>query len=210
MKSKRVLSKQNLRRIALGLLVIAAWFGIVQSAAAHHILGRPAYNLNEDSNTPPSMQVETQIGDFFVTYMVYPAFPRPGEPGRVHLYASRIGTGEPLQGEVSFSVRDDGWFAGQEELLGVQPVDDNVFRQSFQFHTDGDYIISASFNADGHEHVIDFPLHIGDHAPIGPIVITAVLILAGLVAINVFRRKRVLRETISDAHRADAERYDVT
>jgi len=44
-------------------------------AQAHHVIGRPAYNLNEDSNTPPSIQMETQIGDYFVTYMVFPAFP---------------------------------------------------------------------------------------------------------------------------------------
>lgn len=48
-------------------------------AYAHHVLGRPAYSLNEDSNTPPSMQVETQIGDYLVNMMVFPAFPKPGE-----------------------------------------------------------------------------------------------------------------------------------
>jgi len=40
---------------------------------AHHVLGRPSYSLSEDSTTPPSMQVETQIGDYYVTYMAFPA-----------------------------------------------------------------------------------------------------------------------------------------
>ena len=53
---------------------------VAQSASAHHVLGRPAYSLSEDSNTPPSLAIETQIGDFFVTYMVFPAFPRAEEP----------------------------------------------------------------------------------------------------------------------------------
>ena len=58
------------------------------TAFAHHVLGRPAYSLSDDSNTPPSMQVETQIGDFYVTYMAFPAFPQPGQQGRVNLYAT--------------------------------------------------------------------------------------------------------------------------
>lgn len=57
---------------------------------AHHVLGRPAYSLNEDSTTPPSMQIETQIGSYYVTYMVFPAFPSPNQPGRVNVYASKL------------------------------------------------------------------------------------------------------------------------
>ena len=63
---------------------------MISPAYAHHVLGRPSYSLNEDSNTPPSMQIETRIGNYFVTYMVYPAFPKPGEPGRINLYALSI------------------------------------------------------------------------------------------------------------------------
>jgi hypothetical protein len=59
-----------------------------QFAGAHHVLGRPTYSLNEDSNTPPSMQVETQIGAYFVSYMAFPAFPKPNEAGRVSVYAT--------------------------------------------------------------------------------------------------------------------------
>ncbi|MGJ8687284.1 MAG: hypothetical protein ACSHWQ_07375, partial [Spongiibacteraceae bacterium] len=78
-------------------------------ALAHHVLGRPAYSLNEDSNTPPSLAVETQVGNYFVTYMVFPAFPRPGEAGRLNLYATRVDSGKTYDGEVSFSVRDKRW-----------------------------------------------------------------------------------------------------
>ncbi len=70
--------------------VFFTWLSIVDVAEAHHILGRPAYSLNENSNTPPSMQVETMIGDYFVNYMVFPAFPRSKEPGRIHLYAQSV------------------------------------------------------------------------------------------------------------------------
>ncbi len=132
---------------------------------AHHVLGRPAYSLNEDSNTPPSMQVETQIGDFFVTYMIFPAFPKAGERGRVNLYATRIGNGDAYNGEVTFFVKDDVYFGNNNaETLGSQLPDDSVFRQGFEFSSDGDYIITAEFTDGGEPYVIDFPLRIGPPA----------------------------------------------
>jgi hypothetical protein len=181
---------------------------------AHHVLGRPAYSLNEDSNTPPSMQVETQIGNYFVTYMVYPAFPRAGEPGRINLYASHMDSGEPFGGEVTFTVRDDAWFGGAEpEVLGVQPPDDNVFRQGFVFSDDGDYIIRAEFQAEGEPYLVDFPLRIGQPSPVGPITLAVVALLMVLIVANLFQRKRLQRDRIRAAHRdehADSTREEGT
>ncbi|MEE9318422.1 MAG: hypothetical protein V3U48_09060, partial [Rhodospirillales bacterium] len=142
------------RWIALTLLTITCWLLPVDFAAAHHVLGRPAYSLNEDSNTPPSMQAETRIGDYLVTYMVFPAFPKPDQPGRINLYATRFDDGTPFQGKVTFKVRVDSWaswlgIAGKPQTLGTQPPDDNVFRQGYHFHDAGEYIISAEFQADG-------------------------------------------------------------
>ena len=145
------------------------------------------------------MQVETQIGDYFVTYMVFPAFPRPGEPGRVNLYASRIDSGAPYQGKVIFKVRDDSWFDAPQELLGVQPPDGNVFRQGFLFKGEGDYIITAEFEVGGEPYVIDFPLRIGKPAPVGPLAIAAGLLFVVLVAVNLLQRKRLQRSKIRGA-----------
>ncbi len=168
---------------------------------AHHVLGRPAYSLNEDSNTPPSMQVETQIGNYFVTYMIFPAFPKAGERGRVNLYATRIDNGEAYNGEVTFSVRDDVYFGGAEaEVLGTQPPDDSVFRQGFEFSNNGDYIITASFTANNEPYNIDFPLRIGPPAAIGPIGIAVAAIVVILVGVNLVQRKRLLRSKILNAH----------
>jgi hypothetical protein len=163
------------------------------AALAHHVLGRPSYSLNEDSNTPPSMQVETQIGDYFVTYMAFPAFPRPNEPGRVNLYARHLDTGRPFLGEVTFTVVDDNWFETREELLGRQPPDDNVFRQGFEFRTEGFFVIRAEFQSDGQPYLIDFPLRVGDPLPIGPVGVTVGLILVVLVAVNIIGRRRLAR-----------------
>jgi len=166
------------------------WCG---AASAHHVLGRPAYSLNEDSNTPPSMEVETQIGDYFVTFMAFPAFPRPNEPGRVNLYATRIDDGAPFDGKVTFKVRDDSWFSDNEETLGIQPPDDHVFRQGFVFSKAGDYIVTAYFEDGGEPYVVDFPLRIGAPSSIGPLGITVGVILAVLVGVSIFQRKRMER-----------------
>jgi len=169
-------------------------------ASAHHVLGRPSYALNEDSNTPPSMQIETQIGKYDVTYMVFPAFPRPNEPGRVNLYAVRMDNGTPFRGRVTFKVRDDSLFDDNEELLGVQEVDDNVYRQGFEFLQKGDYIIRAEFAADGEPYQIDFPLRIGEPSSLGPIGITVAVIIIVLISVNILQRKKLVTARIRNAH----------
>ena len=192
----------NFKKIALPLLV-AAFFS--QPVSAHHVLGRPAYSLNEDSNTPPSMAVETQIGGFFVTYMVFPAFPRANEPGRLNLYATRIDNGKTIDGEVSFFVRDDTWLdslaRGQEEQLGTQLIDDGVYRQGFVFSEDGSYLIRAYFEADGEPYNIDFPLRVGEASPIG-VVGAAVSLLASIIlGANILQGRKLKRAKMQSGAR---------
>jgi hypothetical protein len=189
--------------------VLAGWFSLASGAEAHHVLGRPSYALNENSNTPPSMQVETMMGDYFINYMVFPAFPRLNEPGRIHLYAKRIDNQVALQKNVTFTVRDNSWaawlgFGSNEEILGTQAPDDRVYRQGFVFSKDGDYIITARFQAGGAPYIIDFPLRIGAVASVGPLGITAVLILGILVTVSLIQRRRAMTGII----RAHRERHE--
>ena len=160
---------------------------------SHHVLGRPSYSLNEDSNTPPSMQVETQIGKYFITYMVFPAFPKPNETGRVNLYIRKIADGTPFQGKVGFSILDDNLFSSNRENIGTQLNDDNVYRQGFIVKEEGNYLIRASFQADNEPYTIDFPLKIGSPWPVGMLSITLLLFLGFLIIINVLIRKKVKR-----------------
>jgi len=139
------------------------------------------------------MQVETQIGEYFVTYMAFPAFPRANEAGRVNLYASRIDNGKPFVGKVIFKVRDDSWFSSNEEILGTQVIDDNVYRQGFVFRKEGNYIVTAEFMADGQPYIIDFPLRIGEPVTIGPLGLAIAVIAAVLVSVNLLQRRRRLR-----------------
>lgn len=180
--------------LLLSLLIISS------NAIAHHVLGRPSYSLGADSNTPPSMQVETQIGEYYVTYMAFPAFPKPGESGRVNLYASRIDNGVPFNGKVSFRVRDNGLFSSKEEKLGTQDIDDGVYRQGFIFKEAGDYIVTAEFESGGEPYIIDFPLQIGDPFPIGPLGGSVFVIVVLLITVNITQRKRLARMKASQHH----------
>lgn len=182
------------------LLVLLMTLFAAHIASAHHVLGRPSYSLGEDSNTPPSMQVETQVGKFYVTYMAFPAFPKPDEKGRVNLYASRIDNGNPFVGDVTFKVKDDSWFSSKQEVIGVQKIDDGVYRQGFIFKEAGDYIVTAQFDADGEPYVIDFPLRIGDPFPIGPLGISVIIILLVIVGVNLTQRKRLRRLKAQQHH----------
>ncbi len=174
------------------------------NAWSHHVLGRPAYNLGEDSNTPPSMQVEVRIGDFLVTAMVFPAFPDPDERGRINIYATNSVTGVAFQDEITFSAKRDSWFGGRKQVLGVQVPYDGVHRQGFEFDREGEYLITASFKVDGETYHFDFPLRIGEPG-FDPMVVAAVSLLVLLLGISLLRAKRIQREKVRLAQKATRE-----
>lgn len=182
------------------IFICLIFFCISLAVYAHHVLGRPSYSLSEDSNTPPSMQIETQVGNYFVTYMAFPAFPKPNEQGRVNLYASRIDNGVSYQGKIRFKVRDDSWFAQEEEVLGEQEPDDSVFRQGFVFSKPGNYIITAEFEAEGDPYQIEFPLQIGEASTIGPLGLTVAALFTVLIVVSLIQRRRLQRMKIRRHH----------
>lgn len=190
---------------ALSILVAILLLSSVDFAAAHHVLGRPASSLSEDSNTPPGLQIETRVGDFLVTYMAYPAFPKPGQPGRVNLYVTSVGDGAPFQGNVTFKARGDTWLSwlgigGGGLILGIQPVDDNVFRQRYLIEKAGDYIVTAEFVASGELHSVDFPLRIGEPAWLGPIGVAVLVLAVALLFVNMVQRRRAMTGKVRGAH----------
>lgn len=200
-------TKNEKTLMKLFLIFFIAVFSV--EAFAHHVLGRPAYSLNEDSNTPPSMQVETQIGEYFITYMIFPAFPKPGEHGRINIYASRIDNGATFDGEMTFTVRSDSWFSSEEpENVGTQSIDDGVYRQGFIFKKEGDYLITAEFESGGEPYVIDFPLQIGESGSMVPIGVALSLIVLTLFGVNMAQRKKIIREKIRST-RVDLKQVDL-
>lgn len=189
----------------LVLLAASCWLALADFAAAHHVLGRPSYSLGEDSNTPSSLQAELRIGGYDVTYMIFPAFPKPGHPGRINLYVTGADDGALYTGKVAFTVRDASWLSwiglgGGEATLGLQALDDGVFRQAFSFHSAGDYIISATFEAGGERHVVDFPLRVGPPTAVGPIGIAIGLLVIVLLSVTLIQRRRTMTGKIRSAH----------
>ncbi|MDP6406690.1 MAG: hypothetical protein QF797_15955 [Alphaproteobacteria bacterium] len=187
------------------LVILTGWLLPVEFAAAHHVLGRPSYSLSEDSNTPPAVQVEVEVGEFSVTYMVFPDVPRPGRPGRLNLYLRQGDGGSPFDGKVTFKVRDDSWlswlgYRSHESVLGVQSPDDNVFRQGVHFEAAGEYIVSVEFEAGGRPYAIDFPLRVGEPSRIGPISIAVAVLVIALAGFTVIQRRRSLTGKIRGAH----------
>lgn len=185
------------------VMMIATLFA--DAVLAHHVLGRPAYALNEDSNTPPALQGESEIGDYFVTYMIYPAFPKPNEPGRISLHIKHRETGKSYQGKVAFLTRNDSLLSligmgGEFERLGAQPNDDNVYRQRYVYHEDGDYIVSARFEAGGQPYAIDLPLRVGPPSTFGPIGFVVGLLIFIMFAVNVIQKRRALSGKIRQAN----------
>jgi len=186
------------------LIIAATWIHSIAPAQAHHILGRPAYGLNEDSNTPPAMQFESQVDGLFVNIMVYPAFPRPGEPGRINLYVKNIADGTPYDGVVTFSAQDDSWAtrmsgSSHSNELGRQRLDDNVYRQGFQLPEDGNYLIVASFDYNGKPMHLEFAMTIGDPMPIGPIGVGVAVLLVLGVGVTVIQRRRAMTGKVRSA-----------
>jgi len=190
--------------VKLCIVAIVAMLSLLaaDSAGTHHVLGRPAYSLNEDPNAPPAVRGETETGGFIVTYMVFPAFPRPGEPGRGNFYIKSQDGGTLFQGKVTFTIRADSWlswlgFGGRDTDLGTQRIDDSVFRQGFVFPDEGTYILAAKFEADGMPHRVEFPLRIGMPMPMEYVFGGVLALLVGFV---VFQRRRSMTGKLRGQH----------
>ncbi len=194
----------------LGFFWLTLVFWTVEPATAHHVLGRPASSLNEDSNTPSSIQNEVRVGDYLVNYMVYPAFPKPGENGQINVTVEQLGSGAPFDGKVTFTIRDDAWyaglgFAGAETDLGAQVLDDHIFRQRVVFPANGPYRISARFDGNGEPHTIEFPVRIGEASAFGPIGIAIGGLLIVLVSVSLIQRRRSLTGKLRSERQQDRD-----
>lgn len=175
--------------------VTLGFFGmlIVSQSFAHHVLGRPSYNLNEDSNTPPSIQIEMYVGDFNINYTVFPAFPKPHESGRINFHAAHIDTDKSYIGKVTFKVKNNSWFSSVTEILGVQEHDDYIYHQEFVFKEEGNYIVTAEFQDGDVPYIIDFPLQIGSPATMGTFGAYAAVAFLVLLITTTLNQKRLKR-----------------
>jgi len=193
--------------MAKALIAACCFLGVValQSRAhAHEVAGQPSHVLSEDPDAPPSVQMQTRIGQFDVAITAFPAFLKPDERGMVNLHASRIDDGQPYAGEVTFKVRDDSLFSNWEQTIGTQQTHDDHFSQDFVFKDEGHYIIRAEFEADGEPYNVNLPLTIGTPLSLGTIGAVGGAILIALVTVNLVQRRR-LQHVQAARHHGDAE-----
>jgi hypothetical protein len=179
--------------VAYGILTVVTVVALQSAALAHDVPGQPSHVLSDDPDAPPSVQVETHIGPYHVILMATPASPKPGERGTLILDAARIDDGQPFIGKVTFKALDDSVFSGGEELIGVQYVRDDVYRQGFLFREAGDYRIRAEFEPGGEPFTVELPLTIGTPSRIGTIGAVGFTLLVALVAVNLMQRRRLQR-----------------
>ncbi len=183
--------KELMRPVLLAVLMLILFFDNLTLAWGHHVLGRPAYRFSEDSSTPPALFVETQIGHYMVNVMVYPAFPKAGQESRIKLYATHLDTHNNFTGPVHFAIRDDVMFGNNRaETLGTQTPVDGIYRQIVLFSDEGDYIVTASFEAEGEPYIVDLPITIGQPRHYGTLAAAVGVILGVLVLVRISRRKR--------------------
>ncbi len=190
-----------MNKMSLIILTLLIGFSQINKVFSHHILGRPSYQLNEDSNTPPSLQGEAEMGEFYVTYMIYPAFPKPEEPGRISIYIKRYKNSRSFDGAVKFTARYENLFSFSNfDSLGTQRLDDSVYRQSFNFHQSGDYTIRAKFRANEEDYTLDIPLRVGAPKFIGPIGIVVGVIFALLILVSTVQYSRSMNGKTRTQH----------
>ena len=195
---------------SLVVAAIAVFQMLPGQASAHHILGRPSYSLNEDSNTPPAVQIETRAGRYNLTYMVYPDVPSAGKQGRINLYISGLKDRLPYAGKVTFKVRNDDWLAKlgigvHLETVGLQSPDDAVFRQGVLFGKAGDYILIAEFADEGQNHSVEFPLRVGVPSSIGPAGIAIAGVALLLFGFGFVQRRRAMTGKIRGSQTESSE-----
>ncbi len=188
-------------KIPFLFLLLLSLTTLFSQTLAHHILGRPAYGLNEDSNTPPSTQIENFLGKFFVTYMVYPAFPRPNVAGRINLYVTTIEENQSFDGNITFEIKADSYFSDEAKIIGVQQIDDNVYRQKFVVEEVGDYIVTARFTDNDKPYAIDFPLRIGVPSQITWTMKIVAGIFILLMVVSFIQRRRLRQMRIRDTEK---------
>ncbi len=187
MSSPGQVTTRNLIFVCCVLVLVA----LQSFVHAHEVPGKPSHVLSDDPDAPPSLQMETESGRYLLTLTAFPASPKPGQPGTVNLYASRIDDGHPFIGEVTFEARDDGLFSDKQDTIGTQQLHGDHYSQEFVFKEAGDYVLRAEFEADGATHVVELPLTVGTPSSLGTIGAVGGAILIALVTVNLMQRRRL-------------------
>jgi len=185
--------------------VLAAVLLAAGPAQGHHILGRPSYGLDADTTETSSIEMDSEIGDYNATFMLYPSLPEPGDHGRINLFIAHLPGSPAPDGPITFAIRRDSWMAyfgllGARREIGQQFPDDRVYRQAMRIPDEGRYVILASFTAGRKSYEFRFPVQIGEPAVAGPAEIAALVLVLALLVCSVAMRRRVMTGKLRSNH----------
>lgn len=153
-----------MNRIRLTLLVAAACSIAAASASAHHILGVPHYNYEEQYPQTPVLTYRVELHGWEVEMTGFPGKPDPGDRISLHAYIRRIDTGEVLDDTVTLTVTRDRLFGSGEVVYG--PMDAQLEESMYKFFPEfpvvGRYTAELAFKAGGEDWVIELPMEAGE------------------------------------------------
>lgn len=181
---------------------IAAVALLMPAAMAHHILGVPHYAYDEDYPQTPVLTYSVEAGPYNVRMSGFPGKPEPGEPCRLHVYLSRVDTGEPYRKNVTMTVMRDRLLGADPIVYG--PVEAELEEAMFKFHPlfkdEANYTVRIEYEAEGAPWIIDLPMVAGEPgspwAVVGGIGGGLVVFLVVMRAIRIkVRRRERLRQT---------------
>ena len=133
-------------------------------ASAHHILGIPHYAYDEQYPQTPVLTYRVEMGPHEVKMSGFPGKPQPGEQCSLHVYITRLDSGEPFNGTVTLTAMQDRMIG--EDIVIYGPVDaaleESVYKFYPRFPAEANYITRIQFEAEGAPWIIDLPMVAGE------------------------------------------------
>lgn len=133
-------------------------------AFAHHILGIPHYAYDEDYPQTPVLTYRVQAGPHEVKMTGYPGNPVPGERSSLHVYVTRLDTGEPFEDGVTLSVLKDRMIGEDPVVYGPidAPLEEAMYKFYPRYDEEANYLVRIFFEAEGEPWTIDIPIVVGE------------------------------------------------
>ena len=106
-------------------------------------------------------RVETNIGDYHISFTSTPSLVKPNQRGQINLQIKPVNGAEKMTGNVTFKLRESGLFLQPMNVLGVKAPLDNEYQQSVLLQQSDRYVVTAEFFIKDEFYSLDFPLQVG-------------------------------------------------
>ncbi|MBI3892196.1 MAG: 4Fe-4S binding protein [Candidatus Wallbacteria bacterium] len=180
-------------------LVLALLFACAAPAPAHHILGLPHYSYKDNYPQVPQLEYPATSGPYDILLINCPGKPVPGQKGIAALYIKDRNTGKPYEKPLYLRLLQESLFGQPREVLPrTQVVACEVpYKLAITYPEAGDYVVELTFEVEGKQETIPFPVVAGDPVPAGSILASAGgALVFFLVVVRAVRIKRARRRAL--------------